>query len=135
MWSFGNGSISTLKNPTYTYSSSGNYNVKLIANKCSNKDSVSKTISIVVPDITPPNVNDKQADIYPNPATNEINIKLLNTVLVGQDYKLISLNGQIVMQGVLKSLDNTIKLNFIPSGIYALKLGNSNTNVYKIIKQ
>jgi len=43
-WNFGDGTTSTIQNPTHTYSSAGNYNVKLVVG-CP-KDSVSKTIAV-----------------------------------------------------------------------------------------
>jgi len=60
-WSFGDGSTSTLQNPSHTYTSAGTYSVKLVtvnANGCS--DSVIKTnyISIVRPVATIANVPD-----------------------------------------------------------------------------
>lgn len=129
------GNISTVKNPAYTYTASGNYDVKLIANKCSNKDSINKTITISIADITPPVNNDKQADIYPIPTNNELKIKLLNHSLVGEEFKIFSTEGRVVTQGVLKNINTAIKLQFVPSGIYVLKIGSNNKNIFKIIKQ
>ena len=53
MWDFGTGNpadVSTSKNPTFTYSATGTYNVKLVSTASNgNKDSITK--SIVIGDI------------------------------------------------------------------------------------
>ena len=46
-WSFGDNNVSDVQNPTHTYTSSGNYTVKLvITDDMQNKDSIEKTITI-----------------------------------------------------------------------------------------
>jgi Zn-dependent metalloprotease len=53
-WDFGDGSVSTSTNPAHTYTSSGNFTVKLKATGClSSVDSISKTAYININ--TPPN--------------------------------------------------------------------------------
>jgi PKD repeat protein len=52
LWRFGEGSTSTLINPTHSYTTSGDYQVKLIAfsgKGC--KDSLQKTIEIIIPPV------------------------------------------------------------------------------------
>jgi PKD repeat protein len=44
LWSFGDATSSTLANPTHTYSSAGNYNVKLTATNASGNDTITHTI-------------------------------------------------------------------------------------------
>lgn len=45
-WDFGDGTNSTLKNPTKSYTTSGTKTVKLIAYSCSNSDTIVKTINV-----------------------------------------------------------------------------------------
>ncbi|MCK5839730.1 MAG: DNRLRE domain-containing protein [Bacteroidales bacterium] len=45
-WTFGDGNQSTLENPTYTYSSDGEYIVSLVATNVCGADTINKTISI-----------------------------------------------------------------------------------------
>ncbi len=49
-WDFGDGSTSTLTNPSHTYLNSGSYTVKLVAKGCvaNNKDSIIKTSYITI---------------------------------------------------------------------------------------
>ncbi|NVO04177.1 MAG: PKD domain-containing protein, partial [Bacteroidetes bacterium] len=48
LWNFGDGTTSTLKNPSHTYLASGTYSVKLKASNCIGIDSITKTSYITV---------------------------------------------------------------------------------------
>ncbi|MEQ8624871.1 MAG: PKD domain-containing protein [Vicingaceae bacterium] len=45
-WDFGDGNTSFIQNPEHTYTSSGNYNVRLISRSCVTNDTVTKTINV-----------------------------------------------------------------------------------------
>lgn len=49
LWDFGDGGFSTLKNPTYSFATSGLFNVKLIAYTCSHSDTIIKVINVQAP--------------------------------------------------------------------------------------
>jgi len=67
-WDFGDGTVSDLSNPIHKYTGEGVYRVclKLQDSICSS--SYCKEVSIVSPLITP-------ISLFPNPATNQLNIK------------------------------------------------------------
>jgi|GEM_PF-3399329 len=79
-----------------------------------------------------------QITIYPNPASKEIYIDLINSKEVNASYKLINSLGNTVSQGVLKTNSNTIQLNNTTSGVYIItifdKTNNYQTN-HKIVIQ
>jgi PKD repeat protein len=52
-WSFGDGNISVLQNPTHTYFSPGTYTVKLVATNASGADSITKTNYVRYSDFAP----------------------------------------------------------------------------------
>ncbi len=56
LWDFGDGSTSTLANPTHTYTANGTYTVKLHATNCKGADSLVRTSYISVNMATPPAV-------------------------------------------------------------------------------
>lgn len=60
LWNFGDGQTSTLENPTHTYSSNGNYTVKLKIMTCAGNDSLTRTsyISVNMP-VAPSTVGDE----------------------------------------------------------------------------
>ena len=57
LWDFGNGQTSSLRNPSYTYHTTGDYVVKLTVRGIEDTSFATKTVS-VAPDITPPVVGD-----------------------------------------------------------------------------
>ena len=49
LWDFGDGTSSTLQNPSHTYPASGTYTVKLVVSNTVGSDSTTQTVSIVLP--------------------------------------------------------------------------------------
>lgn len=49
MWDFGDGNTSTLQNPSHVYAQGGTYTVKLIVSNTLGADSITQTVSIVLP--------------------------------------------------------------------------------------
>jgi PKD repeat protein len=47
-WSFGDGSFSTVQNPTHTYAASGTYTVKLVVQNCAGRDSLTQNNFVTV---------------------------------------------------------------------------------------
>ncbi|MBK7965769.1 MAG: M36 family metallopeptidase [Bacteroidetes bacterium] len=73
LWSFGDGTTSTLQNPTHTYSASGVYNVQLLVTNTLGSDSLTQQVTISLP---------------PTPITNDVQVCLgdtafVNTVVTG----------------------------------------------------
>jgi PKD repeat protein len=58
LWSFGDGTTSTLQNPAHTYTSSGVYNVQLVVTNTLGSDSMTQQVTISLP--TTPITNDVQ---------------------------------------------------------------------------
>lgn len=78
LWDFGDGNTSTEQNPTYTYSASGTYNVCLTASN----DQGSNTFCFMI-DVVVNSIYDHAAgfnlEVFPNPATDQFNLKLTNS--------------------------------------------------------
>ena len=74
-WDFGDGATSTEINPVHTYPESGDYKVSLTIIKCEKNDVKAKIISIENT-VNAGLLNLNVVSIYPNPATDEVNIKL-----------------------------------------------------------
>ena len=70
-----------------------------------------------------------QVTIYPNPTQSHINLSLNYSIDV--HYKLFSLLGQQLMDGIITSSNQEIDISHLPSNIYFLKVGNQ---VFKILK-
>jgi hypothetical protein len=70
-------------------------------------------------------------EIFPNPFADELNLKVYTNELV--PYQISTILNQVVNSGYVNSESSTIKLSELPSGIYFIKVNNSNS--HKIIKQ
>jgi polyhydroxybutyrate depolymerase len=60
--------------------------------------------------------------IYPNPVSASIN--LLEPIDYDSKYQILSLDGSIIQEGILRQGESSLKLNSFPNGLYFLKLEN-----------
>lgn len=67
LWSFGDGSTSTLQNPSHTYLTSGVYSVQLVVTNTLGSDSITQQVTITLP---------------PTPITNDVQVCLGDTAIV-----------------------------------------------------
>lgn len=70
--------------------------------------------------------------IYPNPATDKINVKI-NTNKIGNPYNIYDQSGRIIQSGVLNLENNAIEIGNLSKGIYLFSLDN--TLIRKFEKQ
>jgi hypothetical protein len=77
---------------------------------------------------------DNLFSIYPNPAKNQINIKVNNSLL-GTGYYIYDNNGKIVLSGKINSEISVIELGYLSGGIYILSFGDNIKQTFQIIKE
>lgn len=134
LWDFGDGSTSTLQNPSHTYATEGDYQVKLyIENDILSWDETSSSINVETLNVETFVSND--FNYYPNPVLdrltlsfeeNQKNIKI----------KLYNLAGQLIKQ---QQFDNkseiTINVESLASNIYLMSVtSGSQVSQIKIAK-
>lgn len=73
------------------------------------------------------------AKLYPNPASDFINIKL-ESLPQNLEFNLISLNGQIIKQGDINEIDQRIDLPNLTNGFYIMTLKSSSLKLSKSYK-
>lgn len=87
LWNFGDGSTSTLQNPTHTFAAPGTYNVSLTTNACTTNQTKTKILQLQA--LSTQETDVKTVKIYPNPVSeilyidskyNVENIELLDMV-------------------------------------------------------
>ncbi|GAB4319198.1 MAG: hypothetical protein Kow00127_11340 [Bacteroidales bacterium] len=61
--------------------------------------------------------------LYPNPATDQVNIKLENENSANR-YEIISLTGSKVMEGMLNRTESTVNTSALSEGIYLFRIKN-----------
>jgi type 1 glutamine amidotransferase len=71
--------------------------------------------------------------IYPNPAINEINVKI-DANIIGASYVIYDQLGRSVLIGKLTDENSDIDIRVLPKGIYVFSLGNNYKSI-KIIKK
>ncbi len=133
-WSFGDGTSSSLFEPSHLYTSTGNYNVILEVFKCGLNDTTSKNIQVTISSIEI--INQAVTSIYPNPISNKINIQLTNEKSL-KNISLYSVDGRLIESfGSYKGQSIQIEIDNLVSGIYLLKFEIEGVIYqYKVVKQ
>ncbi|MCX6291534.1 MAG: T9SS type A sorting domain-containing protein [Bacteroidetes bacterium] len=72
--------------------------------------------------------------VFPNPATNQINVKT-EAGFVGSLYKIYDSMGKTVISGKINEKNTTIELNNLSEGIYLFGIGAYKKQAFKIVKQ
>lgn len=96
LWDFGDGTTSTLQNPSHTYASDGNYDVTLyIENDILSWNNITKTVNAETLSLS--DFDTLNFSYYPNPISDVLQLSFQNA----QDYinlKIYNLAGQLVEQ-------------------------------------
>jgi len=121
-WSFGDSSFSNIKTPIHQFTKAGKYLVKLQAynaNGCSN-DSALEVVYAPVGLIEL--MLNKQAKIYPNPASDFIT---LNTENIGNDFIIIhvyNVVGALVKSEQLNKPNQQFNVEDLSNGVYVIEI-------------
>lgn len=126
-WNFGDMNTSTLQNPLHTYSTTGNYAVKLIvtdAQSC--VDTVTQNVTVNTTNISENLYHWQDVSVYPNPVSDKITIQA--SAYSGVPIKIVLLNalGQEMREVYQGKFTQNISFSTIdlPQGTYWLKLTN-----------
>jgi len=126
-WDFGDGSTSTDIHPQHQYALSGNYTVRLIANKCNSSDTVFQIVNAYT--TTAINVINKGLNwtLSPNPVSSllTLNVNKINEL----SYKIFNLKGVEILCGKLSNSANQIEVFHLPQGVYLIELYGANKSL------
>ncbi len=122
LWDFGDGTTSTEQNPSHTYTTNGQFIVKISTSKCGKTVSAEKTIQIT--NLSIHKFQDVTSFLYPNPANHHIEFntdKTVDTVVI------IDANGRLITAkySVLQT-HYIVDLSQLPSGNYHLQIQSAN---------
>lgn len=117
-WNWTGGSDANTESPSVTFSDTGKYTVKLVAQNFIGSDSLTKVDYIIVS--TPAGVRNTENSgpkIYPNPSSGRIQLTINGNE--NFEYRIISLTGAKVASGTLNS-DNSegVWIDDIAKGTY-----------------
>ncbi len=137
-WSIQNGSIQSGQSTnaiSVVWTSKGTGKLGVLAtntNGC--KDSASLNVSINNVGIQDININ-QELSIYPNPTKSSILISNTNNNLVGKNYIISNVIGQILLTGKLTAEETTVNLEALSAGIYLLSIEGISNQSIKIIRE
>jgi len=72
--------------------------------------------------------------VFPNPAQNVINVNI-DAKLLGSVFTIYDNIGKAVKTGKLNSVNTTIELNDLSSGIYTFSVGENKKQTFKVVKE
>ncbi|MEI6695076.1 MAG: DUF4886 domain-containing protein [Bacteroidota bacterium] len=134
-WNFGDGNSSILQNPTHVYTSSGTYQVRLIAANDCEADTIVKNLQYYATEIN--DAENLTITASPNPSKGIFNVKIpenFNAIA----YEVMNAKGEIIYRNTISTLLNRtliINLSDKPNSIYYLKIHSANKPyIFKLVK-
>lgn len=124
-----NPSSSTLQNPVITYTASGVHNISLVATNAAGSSAQITHTVMVNTCVGIQELTNEQISIFPNPATNLINIFINNSV----DFitiSLIDILGNEVISSTSQKSTAELNVRNVADGIYSLKITDSKQHVF-----
>jgi hypothetical protein len=120
--------ISDANDVSFTPTISGNYAVVITNNTCSVSDtSMSYFVDLTTTNIM--NASNIQASVFPNPATNFVNINL--TEAISGTVSITDINGNVVSSKIVNGSQLNISTSDLSSGVYVLKIASDTLNATK----
>jgi hypothetical protein len=116
-WSFGDGSSSSLQNPSHTYANNGSYTVSLTVNDGNTTKTETKTNMIIVGPDGINEVYDNPVKIYPNPVNDYLSMDAESVILNAVVY---SLNGQRIVSQVNGTKSLQMDVSTLTPGTYVV---------------
>jgi hypothetical protein len=126
-WDFGDGSTSAIENPQHQYAVSGNYTVRLIANKCNFSDTTNQVVNVTATIGINRINNDLTWTLYPNPVTSTLTLKIND--LGKLTYRIFNFAGIEVKNGSISNYTEKIDIASLSEGVYFIQLLFKNESI------
>lgn len=122
-WDFGDGNSSTQQNPSHTYSTIGVYTVTLTVNggSCIVTYDVGAGVNIGLDDLE---YEGLKIQLFPNPATEELNVAFSEPLGYDTKARLYALNGKLIKEIEIAASDEftVIRLDGVNTNLYVLEI-------------
>lgn len=141
LWEFGDGETSTQQSPTHIFDSIGTFTTKLTASNASNcEDYHSETVLIL--NLTGLDLlsTTENLNLYPNPASDELNLDLVLDKALSVEINLMSTDGKVILNLVSEKDSKVHNMNMnlesLSKGMYLIQFQLSdgrtiNSKIYK----
>ena len=131
-WDFGDGKISSQPSPSHTYSSNGNYTVKLISSDCEFSDTFEQKIQIGNSNVA----GNLKSDLlfYPNPTSSQLFLEVENQSL-GSLLRVYDMKGELKLSSRILSPQTSVDLGHFANGLYLFQLGENGGRSFKVMKE
>jgi PKD repeat protein len=138
LWDFGDGTTSTLRNPgEHTFPAPGIYTVSLTVENYYEVVTYTEELSVGIVTGIDDNANGiRQLTVYPNPATNQLNV-VLPADVKNATVNLYNSTGQLVLTQVAQDgIPVRIEMQLLPAGLYVAEaVSNGSAIRTKVWKQ
>ena len=133
VWNFGDGTTDTGLAVAHTYSTSGTFHICVTVYTGCGIDSLCSDAT-VHSSVSVPILNTSNIQVFPNPTNDELTI----TGIMGTtNYRLLTVTGISVGQGILNKGSNVVSIRGIPPGIYVLEMTdwNGERTMVRVVKE
>ena len=122
-WDFGDGTSSTVQNPSHTYTENGTFDVCLTVTNPAGSNTTCQTVDVTVTSI---DVLKKEYgfQLFPNPAGDQLQLRWTDTDQSAPVIDFRNLSGQTVYRAILSNLTR-IDTSTWPGGIYLFRVYSS----------
>ncbi len=132
VWDFGDGFTDTGMSPVHPYAVTDTYTVCVRVYGYCGADTL--CTNIIVTGVGISTVSLDNISVYPNPATNQVNIQGITSLT---RFRLITVTGSTLREGMLQIGGNKVSLNDYASGVYMIELsgGDGSRKTFRVIKE
>ena len=133
VWNFGDGTMDTGLTVAHTYSTSGTFHVCVTVYTACGIDSLCSDAT-VHSSVGVPILKTSNIQVFPNPVNDEITITGVTVIM---NYRLLTVTGVSVSDGVLQKGHNLVSMQSIAPGVYVLEMTDENgeRNMARVVRE
>ncbi len=132
VWDFGDGFTDTGMAPVHPYAVTDTYHVCVRVYGYCGADTICSDFIVTGVGISTITLYD--ISVYPNPATNQVNIEGVTALM---SYRVMTVTGSVQQVGPLKVGTNRLDMSKYPPGVYMIELlgGEGSRRTFRVIKE